>query len=285
MALGFGRKKPADDISASSDTAAAPVAAHAPSSPQNSEVDAFDLDAFAASPAPVAAASQSSGDSLDSAFDFPQTEAFQVTPADTSEADTLDFDKLYEIEQANAAHIANQNSAPAPLVPPSARLQEPAVPFYEPQVPVTTEVAPKKKSPLLPLLGALAILGLGGAASYLLSQRAPETEEVAPAPASRLPRRAAPPVQSAPPVSAPPVLAPRAAAVVKSPPLIAPGTAVSPGIAPASDKRSQLRAIWKRGAAAKKRGDFAGARRFWNQGLKIQPDNIGFQESIAKLPK
>ncbi len=53
----------------------------------------------------------------------------------------------------------------------------------------------------------------------------------------------------------------------------------------ASKQSSQLKTLWQAGARAKKRGNYALARRLWTQGLKLDPGNRGFRESLAKLPK
>ena len=305
MALGFGRKKAVGDASATPletsapDVQAAPVAPHAPSSPPNDTADVFDLDAFALptndADSGVAASTATIDATSGSAFDFPETEApgaqltGTTTPANSENA-PLDFDALYEVEQANAARNAAQNvaatSAPAPFVPPTATIQEPAVPFYEPQEKVEPIIhvapsKPKRKLPLLPILGALAILGLGGSAAYLMGQGEPESEET---PIAVPPRRETRPEPPAAPAAATQVVRVKPVPVAVDP---LPGTAnaVRPGIAPAPDKRTQLKALWRRGADAKHRRDYDGARRYWNQGLKIQPNNTGFKESIAKLPR
>ncbi|WP_106381356.1 hypothetical protein [Abditibacterium utsteinense] len=48
--------------------------------------------------------------------------------------------------------------------------------------------------------------------------------------------------------------------------------------------RQQLKELWNLGASAKHRGDYVAARRAWERGLEIEPDNVGFKESIDKLP-
>lgn len=47
--------------------------------------------------------------------------------------------------------------------------------------------------------------------------------------------------------------------------------------------KAQLTALWKQGAQAKQRGDAAGARRAWQQMLKLRPGHPGIQEAIDKL--
>lgn len=49
--------------------------------------------------------------------------------------------------------------------------------------------------------------------------------------------------------------------------------------------QSQLKALWKQGADAKHRKDYAGARKAWTQMLTLRPGHPGVQEAINKLPK
>lgn len=333
MALGFGRKKADDNAPASlaptSETEAAPVAAHAPSSPMGDDVDAFDFDSFADLPTVDSSAANTAPDAdpigdlgadqqnihsdlSGSAFDFPEVAAPEVTAPEVtapeivapqnfeseaitvsaSEPAALDFDALFQDEQANAAAQNAKIAAPAPFVPPSALIEEPAAPFYEPQILADAEVEsetespiqPKKKLPLVPILGALGFLALAGVgANYFANQSAPPTEETAPAPIA-----ATAPVAPAKAPASPPTSLPTKVVQIKPVPvriklLPAGKNPVNPGIAPASAQSSQLKALWKRGADAKHRGDLAAALRYWNQGLKIQPNNAGFKESIAKV--
>lgn len=305
MALGFNRKKATDAAPDATPNVAPTVAAPTVATPTNpptsastpraDDLDAFDLEAFSAPSTETAASSSTSA----SAFDFPETTPatapVAVDVSGTGANDPLDFDQLFEVEQRNAA--ATKNEAPAPFVPPAATMSEAATPFYPPQTPVVTapEPQPKKKLPLLPILGALAVLGLAGGAASLLTRGSSEDETAALVTTPRVPRvpseAAAAAVTTNP---APVVAAPRVA-----PQLPSGADPVNPGIAPApgaavpsssaaavaAPQLAQMKALWKLGAAAKKRGDYAGARRIWNQGLQIQPNNIGFQESIAKLPR
>jgi hypothetical protein len=48
--------------------------------------------------------------------------------------------------------------------------------------------------------------------------------------------------------------------------------------------QTRLKALWKKGATAKAKKDYAGARAAWQQALKLRPGHPGFAESIAKLP-
>lgn len=58
---------------------------------------------------------------------------------------------------------------------------------------------------------------------------------------------------------------------------------VQRGVIKANVDRTQLKALWAKGAASKKRGDYAAARAAWQEGLKIEPNNVGFRESLSKL--
>jgi hypothetical protein len=286
MALGFGRKKDATDAEANS-SAPAPDATDSapavsiPSQHEASDASAFDLDAFATHLQSEGVATQSAPDDFTasnsgSAFDFPTT----AQPMGAAELDAPDFNQAFITEERNAI-AAGQ--IPPPI------LHDSDVPhqtgLYDPQVPVAQ---PKQKSPLLPILGVLAALGLAGGASMFLLRGNPDEETPATAPVSLRPQKSQPSQTAAPapvqnvavapknsnalperPVS--PVANPRRAALQNA------ARPVTPEV------RARLKALWKQGAAAKHRGDLDEARRIWEQGLKLQPDNRGFIESIAKL--
>ncbi|PQV63358.1 hypothetical protein B1R32_11213 [Abditibacterium utsteinense] len=278
MALGFNRKKAEESAPDAAPAAPANTSVLAPT--PRADVDAFDLEAFS-TPATESTATKSAATS---AFDFPETAPTIGNASDTAETDPLDFDQLFEIEQRNAA--AAKKPAPAPFVPPTSTIDEPAAPFYAPQVPLETE-QPKKKLPLVPILGAVAILALaGGAASYFTRQSAPVENETAPVSNSLPVSSAASNAIPTTPETATSRTVNSTVSTKNEAPRIPQGASpVNPGIAPASAQTSQLKALWKQGADAKHRGDYAAARRFWNQGLKIQPDNAGFRESLAKLAR
>jgi hypothetical protein len=56
-----------------------------------------------------------------------------------------------------------------------------------------------------------------------------------------------------------------------------PGQPLTPAL------QAQLKALWKKGADAKHRGDLAGARSAWQQMLRLHPGHAGVQEAIDKL--
>jgi hypothetical protein len=61
--------------------------------------------------------------------------------------------------------------------------------------------------------------------------------------------------------------------------IVRPASAASPALA------RQLKALWNQGAAAKHRGDYAGARRAWTKMLQLHPGHAGVQDAINKLPR
>ncbi len=315
MALGFNRKKAAESVPDA--TPQAPITSSAvtpsalPAPAPGSPLADFDLDDFSAlagtSSPPINASPNTSSNAFSdvasntSVFEFPETAPdvpldvpSQVSPtivsnvsdmSGTGATEAMDFDQLYEIEQRNAAAAIAADTAvlPAPFVPPSASIGEPAVPFYAPQIPIEAEAEKlKKKLPLVPILGILAALALaGGAATYFAGQDSSGDDETAPVLPTKIASRVAPPAPDVPP--APPT---SAAVTTKVAPSIAAGAnPVNAGIEPAPAQTLLLKALWKRGADAKHRRDYAGARRFWGQGLKIDPNNVGFRQSLAKLPR
>lgn len=275
MALGFGRKKAADDAATPPEAAESTPLVVAPTTEENTGAeDTFDLDAFATQ-LEAGAAPQTSLDAdfapsaTGSAFDFPEPSHAPVVES-ASESQTLDFNETFAAEQRDA--IASGKIAPAP---PAEIEAPPETGLYAPQVAVET---PKKKLPLAPIIGAVLALGVAGAAASFLTRDNAEEEFTS--------ARSA----SAPPAPAPRQVSPRQAAPAPvassntnvTPPRPAPNTApqqLSP------EMKTRLKALWKQGADAKHRGDYKAARRIWQQGLQVQPGNRGFIESIAKLPK
>ncbi len=179
-----------------------------------------------------------------------------------------------------------------------------------------TRLKGRKSSPLIPILGALGLLAVaGGGAMFFLnsSKEAPEPEVTTPVvtrprvaqnPAPTGSAQLVPSTESAPPAtglrSASPGIAPAPLPVqpvqgavrapVRAPQNPAQPTRVASASAPSATgsldpaKASRLKALWKVGADAKHRNDFAGARKAWQQALQLVPGHPGFQESINKLP-
>jgi hypothetical protein len=331
MALGFGRKKPAPEaqdapVPNTVQPSAPPASAAAPSATPETEDDLnnFDLDAFATelesgtstvqkSPfdemftAPAAATPTETGGS-GSAYDFPDLEAPRAAaPASVGKPAPLDLNAVFAEEQRDA--IAT-GKIPPPNIPLSTNLAEVA---SEPNGLFEPQAAPKKKLPLVPILGALVALGLaGGAASYFTQGGSQDEEITAPPPIRRRPEAAPPRPATAPAKPAAPAVPVKSAApaapVKAAKPAPATSTTAKTGTAATVAKtttgtkaatttasaasapltpalQSQLKALWKKGAAAKHRGDFAGARAAWESALKLRPGHPGFAESIAKLPK
>jgi len=63
------------------------------------------------------------------------------------------------------------------------------------------------------------------------------------------------------------------------------GAVGASGSAPANSKDAAMNRLWKSGAAAKHRGDYAAARKDWKRILELDPGHAGIQEAINKLPK
>lgn len=184
--------------------------------------------------------------------------------------------------------------------------------------------APKRKSSLLPIgaaLGALALAGLG--ANYLLNSGASDEDEtqmpvatttrsnrpaIVPAAGAPTPNSvAASPATSTRPQVAPgantasPALSTtttrtttaRSASTTSSNVSTTPLGASTTSGAPTTNRvttlnpmvAAQLKTLWQQGADAKRRGDYANARRAWTLALQVRPGHPGFQESIDKLPR
>ena len=60
---------------------------------------------------------------------------------------------------------------------------------------------------------------------------------------------------------------------------------VSPATPAQPVTQAQLKQLWKRGANAKRRKDYAGARRAWQEILRLDPGHDGIQSALDKLPK
>ena len=163
--------------------------------------------------------------------------------------------------------------------------------------------ATRKSFPLPLLLGALGLLVALGAVGYLVT-RGDSTP-------------ATPPVIATNPSLTTPATSPATAIVPATATGISPSTGISPATSPAvsglgasvdgvpiapgafrsgapalSGPRStvppallkQLKDLWKQGAAAKQRGDIAGARAAWTKMLQLRPNHPGVQSAINKLP-
>jgi hypothetical protein len=285
MAL-FGRKNAASDAD---EELTAPVSQDAadetdliPDEDEESDnVTKLDLDAFA-NDFGTTSTPRTTG-SLDdelNALNNPTTgdfsdddpDAFGSDPAgETADGpEPLDLNKMYEVESRQAMA---SGKAPAPFVPASLAeggIPEPETPFYDPQV-ALPPVPEKKKLPLVPILGVVTLLVVGGGAALLLRGGASEEAVSPPAPMS------APDTSSA--------SAPSAAPGAPAAPLASTASKAAATVPLTPQLEQQLKALWKKGAAAKQNKDYSGARAAWQQALKLRPNHPGFAESIAKLPQ
>ena len=160
--------------------------------------------------------------------------------------------------------------------------------------------APARKSPsLLPLLGAAGLLAALGVVGWLVFGGASRPETTAPVIASSPPLQT-PAIGVAPSTGAAPATtgalsAPGAPSGAVNPGLAVDGVPIAPGavvvtggLAPTVPLtpalQSQLKALWKQGAAAKRARNIAGARAAWTKMLQLRPNHPGVQSAIDKLP-
>lgn len=184
----------------------------------------------------------------------------------TDGPEPLDFNEMYEVEKKQA--IAT-GKAPAPFVPASmaeAGIPEPETPFYDPQVALPVQPEPKKKLPLVPIIGLVAVLALGGGAALFFkgSSDSPNDNPIT--------------------VASHPSNLGALTPVSPGTSTTLPKTRMIPTVPLTPQLQQQLKALWKQGAAAKRRGDYAGARAAWEKALKLRPNHPGFADSIAQLP-
>lgn len=120
------------------------------------------------------------------------------------------------------------------------------------ETPFDTKPA-RKKSPVLLGVGALAVLAALGAGSFFMVSNfmSPAEDETA---------------------------APTTQIDTSTPSATDSNAALTPQV------KAQLKQLWEQGKAAKQKGDFTAARRYWQQALELRPGHPGFQESIDKLP-
>lgn len=245
-----------------------------------------------------AATAATSGD------DFGSTANFGANSAALEADDGLDFDSVFD---EGATAVAPQSASQTVENPFGADLNDAsdfgAAPASGPiaiepvsDAPPLTYTAPlltsdavatagvpaaRRSFPLPLLLGAIGLLVALGAVGYLVT-KGNSTPDETPIVATNPPLRAPKPrgaganaVNLGAAVDGVPI-APGAAGI--APALRGPQTMVAPAI------MAQLKSLWKQGAAAKKRGDFAGARAAWKKMLQLQPNHPGVQSAIDKLP-
>lgn len=259
-----------------------------------------------------------------SAFDFPETDAPGLSAPPTSPRPLI-------VPPTTSVPVVSSPDTfiNAPISPPASPLAGVApvdtAPLNTPpptQAPASvTRLKGKKKTPLIPILGALGLLAVaGGIGTFLLNSNKGTTDSEAPVIPLR-PRiaRPAPPVDASAPASpataevpttglrsASPGIAPPAlpkTPIESAPPQTAATAPVRVAQNPATPPQNaapgalkgatgmdanvagQLKVLWKKGADAKHRKDFAGARQAWQEALRLSPNHPGFQDSINKLPR
>lgn len=150
--------------------------------------------------------------------------------------------------------------------------------------------ASRKSFPLPLMLAAIGLLvALGAVGYYVLgSKSAPEDEPVV----ATNPALRAPMPDGSGPIRAPgaPANAVNQGIAVDGVP-IAPGAVIQTGLTgprptvPLTPSLlKQLKDLWKKGANAKNKKDFAGARAAWTKMLQLRPNHPGVREAINKLP-
>ncbi len=270
---------------------------------------ASSFDSLLAAPAAPTAPTAAAGSN--SAFDFPEND-----PLGLSETPAL----LPEPPVSSGFGRA-EPLPPAPAVMPERMLTEPVqmAPLETPPAPLKA----KKSLPLFPILGLLGILAVGGGgAMFLLNSNKGGDEDLdkpEPLLKSKKPKVAKAGTPSTAP-GAPKTLVAKAPTTPVTTPTLG---AASPGIAPPTTPKipvkagtstipvriaqnpvappkatlpsatagldpamaSKLTALWEAGKEAKHAKDFAGARKAWEEALRLAPKHPGFQESIDKLPK
>ena len=243
--------------------------------------------------------------------DFDAAASFNSGNAGLESDDELDFDSVFDDGAHNRnpprpKHVADAATAPVAIAddnPFGAGLGEADVsneplaggiaiepvsdtppltytaPLLTSDAVATAGVPATRKSFPLPLfLGALGLLLALGAVGYLVTQNNDSTPDAAPVIAtSPTPRAPGSGSSGANLVSLSGVVdgVPIAPGAVGrgAPALRGPQTAVPPAI------MAQLKVLWNKGAAAKKRDDFAGARAAWTEMLRIRPNHPGVQEA------
>jgi hypothetical protein len=181
------------------------------------------------------------------------------------------FNKPAEEDDAPIAPVVTRRPPKAPAPPRVARRPAPKLPPPATKVlPSAARVAPPGTPVRHVTPGKAGIMPQGGTAPGIAPTAPGQTPRVVP-------------VEGVPtPVGPPPGMAGqpgKGSTRTTSVQIVRPVTAMTPALA------AQLKALWKQGADAKHRGDNAGARRAWQQMLKLHPGHVGVQDAINKLPR
>ena len=211
---------------------------------------------------------------------------FEDNSSATAPATTADADNPFDADLDEASLRDLSVSGPIAIEPIAVEPTRNAplthtAPLLTSDAVATAGVPSSRRSfPLPMLLGAIGLLIALGAVGYLVT-RGKSGPETAPIVATNPPLRAsqsgATLVNLAASVDGVPI-AP--GAVGAAPALSGPKPTVL--LTPALLK--QLKALWNQGAAAKKRGDIAGARAAWTKMLQLRPNHPLVQSAIDKLP-
>ena len=166
----------------------------------------------------------------------------------------------------------------------------------------------RRSLPLLPLLGAAGLLlALGAVGYWVFAPKADPVDEAAPvtnvvatnamAPGATTTGAMTPGVTTPGALTARAVPAPGASGNAVNQGIAVDGVPIAPGVvfapaalgapssmAPSPAMMAQLKALWKKGAAAKQAKNYAGARAAWTQMQRLRPNNADVQSAIDKLP-
>lgn len=198
--------------------------------------------------------------------------------------------ETFEIPSSNVLSYDGPSYAPPAPEPMLPVVPMPGATYSEPVPSLLQKPKVKKKLPILPLaLGGLLLLGAGGAAMMFANRSQPEDDSapaIAPRP-SRAPRPDGPrpdgPRPGAPlgvrPGAPKAPVAPATRPLASAPMNARPGQNSAPANAPSADPK----VLWQQGADALHRGDYAGARRAWQQISTQNPGNAQIREALTKL--
>jgi len=266
--------------------------------------------------APAAPTAPTGTPGSNSAFDFPETDPLGLTAPSTTPPASSGFGRAGAVPVPDAPApelVASPPIGMAPLDTP--HFEEPSVrPKAKKSLPLF---------PILGALGLLAVAA-GGAMFMTNSNKDADSAADTPEPLlkpgkGKVGKSAVPPTGATAPrnlvAKAPPAAqaATPAATLRSASPGIAPPTApkipVGSGTskvpvriaqnpeAPSKAKlpsatagldpllATKLKAFWEAGATAKHNKDFAGARKAWQEALRLDPNHPGFQASIDQLPR